>query len=199
MDELGTGTDPSLWRSYSPGDFGTTSLAQEIFRNCDYPLLPDSRVGPDRGGGVCKQVWPTMPIALKPLYRFVQGKPGSSFALELMRKTGFDMDWISRINELAGKDLGKTEDLMLEWEQKNQQLEQTLFENRQKLAHLTAMLEEYGRLKNKISEKRKLAMDQAKKEAELLLAEANKRIEQTIRIIQENKADKTKRQKLATN
>jgi len=193
LDELGTGTDPRYGAPIAQ------VILEQLREKKSFVIatthFSQIREWSRKEEAVLQASMAYDAIALKPLYKYIQGKPGSSFALELMRKTGFDMDWISRINELAGKDLGKTEDLMLEWEQKNQQLEQTLFENRQKLAHLTAMLEEYGRLKNKISEKRKLAMDQAKKEAELLLAEANKRIEQTIRIIQENKADKNKTSK----
>jgi DNA mismatch repair protein MutS2 len=193
LDELGTGTDP---RYGAP-------IAQVILeRLLDKKsfVIATTHFSQIREWGrtenaVLQASMAYDAVALKPLYRFIQGKPGSSFALELMRKTGFEMDWISRINDLAGKELGKTEDLMLEWERKNQQLEQTLSENLQKSAHLAAMLEEYSRLKFKIGEKRKLAMDQAKKEADLLLAEANKRIEQTIRIIQENKADKNKTSK----
>lgn len=190
LDELGTGTDP---RYGAP----IAQVILEQLREKKSFVIATTHFSQIREWGrkedaVLQASMAYDAIALKPLYKYIQGKPGSSFALELMRKTGFDLDWISRINELAGKDLGKTEDLMLEWEQKNQQLEHTLAENLQKSAHLTAMLEEYGRLKHKIGEKRKLAMDQAKKEAELLLAEANKRIEQTIRIIQENKADKNK-------
>ncbi len=190
LDELGTGTDPRygapiaqviLEQLLDKGSFviATTHFSQIREWGRNEQAVLQASMAYDA-------------VALKPLYRFVQGKPGSSFALELMRKTGFEDAWISRINNLAGKQLGKTEDLMLEWERKNQELEQTLTENLQKSAHLSAMLKEYNQLKQKISDKRKTALDQAKKEADSLLAEANKRIEQTIRIIQENKADKHK-------
>ncbi len=190
LDELGTGTDPRygapiaqviLEQLLNKGSFviATTHFSQIREWGRNEQAVLQASMAYDA-------------VALKPLYRFVQGKPGSSFALELMRKTGFEDAWISRINSLAGKQLGKTEDLMLEWERKNQELEQTLAENMQKSAHLSAMLKEYNQLKQKINDKRKTALDQAKKEADSLLAEANKRIEQTIRIIQENKADKHK-------
>lgn len=196
LDELGTGTDPRYGAPIAQ------VLLEQLLNKKSF-VIATTHFSQIREWGRAEQavLQASMAydaLALKPLYRFVQGKPGSSFALELMRKTGFDLDWITRINDLAGKELGKTEDLMLEWERKNQELEQTVTENLQKSAHLSAMLEEYSRLKQKVSDKRKLAMDQAKKEAESLLAEANKRIEQTIRIIQENKADKGKTAKART-
>ena len=39
-----------------------------------------------------------------------------------MRKTGFDENWMKRIEELTGKEIGKTEDMMLHLEQQNQYL-----------------------------------------------------------------------------
>ena len=148
LDELGTGTDP---RYGAP----IAQVILELLLDKKSFVIATTHFSQIREWGrtenaVLQASMAYDAVALKPLYRFIQGKPGSSFALELMRKTGFEMDWIYRINDLAGKELGKTEDLMLEWERKNQQLEQTLSENLQKSAHLAAMLEEYSRLKFKI-------------------------------------------------
>ncbi len=190
LDELGTGTDPRYGAPIAQVmlenllEKGAWAIATTHFSQ----IREWGRTDPS----VLQASMAYDALALKPLYQFVQGKPGSSFALELMRKTGFESSWIERINQLAGVDLGKTEDLMLEWERKNQYLEQLLLENEEKNRHLQLLMSEYQQLKQKIADKRQTALTQAKKEAETLLFEANKRIEQTIRIIQENKADKTK-------
>lgn len=196
LDELGTGTDP---RYGAP-------IAQVILENL---LLSGARVVATthfsqirewgrKEGAVMQAAMAYDALNLKPLYRFIQGKPGSSFALELMRKTGFQTPWIERINSIAGEELGKTEDLMLDLEKKNQEVQEILESNRKKSQHIQEMLEEYTRLKERISEKRKDAVVQTKKEMENLFLEANRRIEQTIRIIQENKADKNKTAKART-
>lgn len=193
LDELGTGTDPRfgapiaqvvLEQLLQKGSWviATTHFSQIREWGRNEPAVLQASMAYDA-------------VALKPLYRFIQGKPGSSFALELMRKTGFETSWIQRINELSGRELGKTEDLMLEWERKNQYVSQLIIENEEKHRHLELLMNEYRQLKQKIADKRQLALVQAKKEAQNLLFEANKKIEQTIRIIQENKADKGKTQK----
>lgn len=190
LDELGTGTDPRFGAPIAQ------VILEQLLERGSY-VIATTHFSQIREWGrtenaVMQASMAYDAIALKPLFQFIQGKPGSSFALELMRKTGFDSNWIERINTIAGSELGKTEDLMLEWEQKNQQLQQLLIENAQKNRHLSEMVSEYANLKSKLSEKRKSAMEQTKKEVSQLLADANKRIEQTIRIIQENKADKHK-------
>jgi DNA mismatch repair protein MutS2 len=88
LDEIGAGTDPR---------FGAP-IAQAVLEKL---LANHSRVIAtthfsqlrEWGTGMVDVLQASMAYdahALKPLYRLVVGKPGSSFALELMRKTGFD-------------------------------------------------------------------------------------------------------------
>jgi DNA mismatch repair protein MutS2 len=128
--------------------------------------------------------------ALKPLYHLVVGKPGSSFALELMRKTGFEVSWIDRIKTLAGKQMGKTEDLMLSLEKQNQQLLQQVGAYNEKLRHLEELTTSYQQLKDKLQAKRQEYLLSARDEAKKLLAETNQQIENTIRAIREHGAEK---------
>lgn len=131
---------------------------------------------------------------LKPLYTLISGKPGSSFALELMRKTGFDESHIVRVRNLSGEESGRTEDLLLELSEKQQDLDALLTENVKKQEQLDLLLNEYATLKDKIQGKRKDILDDARNKASELLKEANKQIELTIRTIREHGAqpEKTK-------
>lgn len=137
---------------------------------------------------------------LRPLYKLVSGRPGSSFALELLRKTGFENELISRVETLSGEESQKTEDLLLDLEEKQRELNEILGENKHKQQQLDLLLEEYNKLKEKIESKRKDILDAAKHKAAGLLNEANKQIELTIRTIREHGANKEKtvvaRQKL---
>jgi DNA mismatch repair protein MutS2 len=193
LDELGTGTDPRYGAPIAQ------VILEQLLRSKAMVIatthFSQIREWGNNESAVMQSAMAYDAVNLKPLYKFIQGKPGSSFALELMRKTGFEHNWLERINEIAGKELGKTEDLMLDLEKKNQELEHTLNANLKKSAHLQEMLEEYARLKEKIADKRKLAVDQTRLEMQQLFQEANRQIEQTIRIIQENKADKQKTSK----
>jgi DNA mismatch repair protein MutS2 len=133
---------------------------------------------------------------LQPLYRMVPGKPGSSFALQLLKKTGFSDHVIKEIEGLGGEESRKTEHLLIELEQQQAKLQHLLAENEQKEKHLQMLLEEYHSLKQKIETRRREMLDQAKIKAGRMLDEANKQIEMTIRVIREHKADKVKTQEV---
>ena len=133
---------------------------------------------------------------LQPLYRMVPGKPGSSFALQLLKKTGFSDHVIKEIEGLGGEESRKTEHLLIELEQQQVKLQHLLAENEQKEKHLQMLLEEYHSLKQKIETRRREMLDQAKIKAGRMLDEANKQIEMTIRVIREHKADKVKTQEV---
>ncbi len=188
MDEIGAGTDPR---------FGAP-IAQAVLEqllNAGAFVIATTHFSQLRewGMGISEVVQASMAYdaeALKPLYHLVVGKPGSSFALELMRKTGFESDWIDRIRTLAGKQMGKTEDLMLSLEKQNQQLLQQVGAYNEKLKHLEELTTSYQQLKDKLQAKRQEYLLSAREEAKKLLAETNQQIENTIRAIREHGAEK---------
>ncbi len=193
LDELGTGTDPRygapiaqavLERLAEKRSFvvATTHFSQIREWGARSPFVLQASMAYDA-------------VKLEPRYQFVSGKPGSSFALELMRKTGFDSAWLESIQELAGKQLGKTEDLMLDLDRKNEHLQQLLQENQRKTIHLQQLIDDYSQIKEKIQSKRQQIIDQTRLESQKILSKANQQIEETIRIIRENRADKNKTQK----
>lgn len=188
MDEIGAGTDPRfgapiaqavLEQLLAQGSFviATTHFSQLREWGLGYAEVVQASMAYDAH-------------ALKPLYHLVVGKPGSSFALELMRKTGFDTQWIERIKTLAGKQMGKTEDLMLSLERQNQQLLQQVKTYEEKLQHLEELTASYQSLKDKLQAKRQEYLSAARDEAKKLLADTNQQIENTIRAIREHGAEK---------
>lgn len=188
MDEIGAGTDPR---------FGAP-IAQAVLEqmlNQGAFVIATTHFSQLRewGMGLTEVVQASMAYdaeALKPLYHLVVGKPGSSFALELMRKTGFESQWIDRIKTLAGKQMGKTEDLMLSLEKQNQQLLQQVGSYNEKLRHLEELTHSYQQLKDKLQSKRQEYLLSARDEAKKLLADTNQQIENTIRAIREHGAEK---------
>ena len=193
FDEVGAGTDPRFGAPIAQavmetlsekGAFAiaTTHFSQLREWGMDQPQVLQASMAYDAR-------------ELKPLYRLISGKPGSSFALELMRKTGFDSRWMKRIEQLSGTQMGRTEDLMLQVERQTQELEERLNSVRKKEEDLELLQAEYLALKNKLQDKRRDVLAQAKADAQRLMSEANQQIEQTIRVIREHGADKQKTQK----
>ncbi len=129
---------------------------------------------------------------MQPLFKLSIGNPGSSFAIEIARKIGLPEEVIADASEKVGSayiDMDKyLQDIVRDkryWESKRQNIRQ----REKKLEELTAR---YEADLLAIEKQRKELLKQAKGDAAQLLAEANARIEKTIREIKEAQAEKEK-------
>jgi DNA mismatch repair protein MutS2 len=129
---------------------------------------------------------------MQPLFQLQMGKPGSSFAFEIARKIGLPEEIL---NEAAGKAGVKNvnydrhlKDIARDkryWETKRQSIRQ----QEKKLEELVA---EYEKEMSGVKTMRKEIISKAKDEAQQLLKESNRMIENTIRQIKESQAEKEK-------
>ncbi|NJN27952.1 MAG: hypothetical protein HC819_19260 [Cyclobacteriaceae bacterium] len=127
---------------------------------------------------------------LEPLYQLEIGKPGSSFALEIAGKIGLPKSLIQSAKQKVGTDAVELDRLLaeLEEEKKNHEEQKARFEKQNDM--LEKAISNYKSLQNDLDERKKEIMNQAKLEAKSLLKEANQRVENLIRDIKENKAEK---------
>jgi len=129
---------------------------------------------------------------MQPLFTLSIGNPGSSFAIEIARKIGLPEDVIADASEIVGSDYINMDKYLQDivrdkryWESKRQNI-------RQKEKRLEEITETYETDLLDVEKQRKELIRQAKTEAERILAEANAKIENTIRTIRESQADKEK-------
>ena len=129
---------------------------------------------------------------MQPLFKLSIGNPGSSFAIEIARKIGLPEEVIAAASEKVGSayiDMDKYLQYIVRdkryWESKRQNIRQ----REKKLEELTAR---YEADLIALEKQRKELLKQAKGDAAQLLAEANARIENTIREIKEAQAEKEK-------
>jgi len=129
---------------------------------------------------------------MKPLYLLKQGKPGSSFAIEIATSIGFPEEELKRASELIGGS-------QLDFEQQLQDLEVEKSEVKKKTTELQVADEFIGELianyEKRIAEldrSKNEILQQAREEAQQLLQDSNKLIERTIKEIRESQADKEK-------
>ena len=127
---------------------------------------------------------------IRPLFRLEMGKPGSSFAVEIARKIGLPEEIIRRASEKAGSDHINIEKQLREiardkhyWEQKRDRIRLT----DRKVEELE---QTYAEQLTKIRAERQEILKRAKEEAQQLIADANRQIENTIRTIREAQAEK---------
>jgi len=127
---------------------------------------------------------------MRALFQLQIGQPGSSFAIEIARKTGLPEEVIHDASEIVGSDYIQSDKYLQDiirdkryWENKRQSIHQREKQLEQTIAHYE---EEVKNLK----EERRQILSQAKQQAEELLVESNRRIENTIREIREHQAEK---------
>ncbi|MFV0417535.1 MAG: endonuclease MutS2 [Dysgonomonas sp.] len=129
---------------------------------------------------------------MQPLFTLSIGNPGSSFAIEIARKIGLPEDVIGDASEIVGSDYINMDKYLQDivrdkryWESKRQNI-------RQKEKRLEEITETYETDLMSVEKQRKELIREAKAEAERILAEANAKIENTIRTIRESQAEKEK-------
>jgi DNA mismatch repair protein MutS2 len=127
---------------------------------------------------------------IRPLFKLEQGKPGSSFAIEIARKIGLPEDIIRVASDKAGSDHINLERQLREiardrryWSQKRDRIRLT----DRKVEELESS---YTEQLSRIKEERKEILREAKEEAQRLISDANRQIENTIRTIKEAQAEK---------
>ncbi len=127
---------------------------------------------------------------MRPLYIFRKGLPGSSFAFEMARNAGFPTDVLKAAQAKTGRQHLQFEQELQQIEVEKQQLLQRSREVETADRLLSDTLEKYNRLTAEIEERKSAYIKEAKTQAAEIVAQANRRIEQTIREIKEKQAER---------
>jgi len=127
---------------------------------------------------------------MQALFQLSIGQPGSSFAIEIARKTGIPEEVIKDASDIVGQDYIQSDKYLQDivrdkryWEGKRQ----TIHQHEKSLEHKITRYEDEL---SEIEHQRKEILRKAKEEAEELLRESNKKIENAIREIREAQAEK---------
>jgi len=194
LDELGAGTDPNFGGGIAESvlrgllDRKVWGVATTHYYNLklfasNHPAIRNGAMQFDSK-------------KLEPLFQLEIGKPGSSFALEIARKTGLPSQTIQQAEAIIGQELTGLETLMKSVAEEKQSLDKRLREIQVREKKLNETLSHYQTLSAELNAKKKEIIDKAKTEASTLLKDTNREIEKTIRHIRENKAEKKETRKV---
>jgi DNA mismatch repair protein MutS2 len=197
MDELGSGTDPDFGGAIAQAILN--SLLKKRVWGVATTHYHNLKLFAGQQQGIRNAAMRFDDKNLVPLYVLDIGKPGSSFALEIARKTGLPYFTIEEAEKLVGKDLAGFEKMVRSLEKERQQLSEKIKQLELQEANLKQSLTKYQSLSTEIEAKKKEIIDKAKIEAQTLLKETNREIEKTIRHIRENKAEKKETSKVRKN
>jgi len=193
IDEMGAGTDPAfgggiaeaiLSNLVSGGSWGVVTTHYANLKTL-----------PERLGGIRNGAMLFDSERLTPLFKLVIGKPGSSYAMELARKSGLPGAIIQEAKNLIGAELVGLEALMRRTENEKVATEKLKQELARRDQQLKEQLSKYEKLSAELESKKKEIISRAKDEASALLRETNREIEKTIRHIKENKAEKKEKKR----
>jgi DNA mismatch repair protein MutS2 len=192
IDEFGTGTDPLFGGPIAEAvleiinqkkAFGviTTHYSNlKLFAN-NTPGLQNASMVFDN-------------LNLQPMYMLEMGKPGSSYAFEIAQKIGLS----AQIIELAKNKIGVQQRKMDLERDKKEVLDQKIALEKQN-RHYKTLLEDNEKLKLYYAENKRNLIKDAKLEAQTIIKNANKLVENTVAQIIEAKADKQTTQTLRAN
>ena len=183
IDEFGSGTEPVIG-----GAIAEAILERLLAKGC-YGVITthyaNIKYYASNTEGIANGAMMFDVQNIRPLFRLEMGKPGSSFAVEIARKIGLPEDIIRAAGEKAGSDHINIEKQLREiardkhyWEQKRDRIRQT----DRKVEELE---QTYAGQLSKIRAERQEILKKAKLEAQQLIADANRQIENTIRTIRE--------------
>ena len=129
---------------------------------------------------------------IRPLFKLETGTPGSSFAFELARKIGLPEDVVKKAEEKAGTEFVDMERHLKKIARNRRMWEEKLAKIKSTDKTLESITDKYQKELSDLQALRKSILEQAREEAKTILAEANKKIESTIKEIRESQAEKEK-------
>lgn len=188
IDEFGGGTEPAiggamaeaiLSRYHQKGTFGVITTHYQNLKHFA-----------DGHEGVVNAAMLYDRHQMQPLFQLQIGNPGSSFAVEIARKIGIPEDVIAEASQIVGQDYIDADKYLQDivrdkryWEGKRQNIHQQEKQMQQTIAR-------YEDEVTDLHGQRRDILKKAREEAQQIIADANARIEATIKEIKEAQAEK---------
>lgn len=188
IDEFGTGTEPSLGGALAESILESFA-GRKAFGviNTHYTNL---KVFADKNEGLLNGAMRFDSEELTPMFELEMGKPGNSFAFEVAQKMGLPSGIIKNAQRKLGKNQINFEKLLKELDIEKKAFAEQNASLQKQIDELKQRSQQYTALKNFLESDRQRIISQAKEDAQKIIRDANKTIENTIRHIKENNAEK---------
>lgn len=192
IDEFGSGTEPQiggaiaqalLMRFNAAGMWGVVTTHYQNLKTLasEVPGLINGSMLYDRQ-------------RMQPLFRLDIGHPGSSFAIEIARKTGLPSDVIDDACAIVGSDYVNLDKYLLDiardkryWANKREDI-------RRRHKHLEEVIDRYETKQQDLDSRSRAILDEARQEGLRIVSESNAAVERTIRDIREAQAERDRTQ-----
>ncbi len=194
IDEFGAGTEPqlggamaeaSLEKLSASGSFGIVTTHYTNLK-----LMAGKHAGIVNGA----MLYDTR--AMTPLFRLSIGKPGSSFAFEIARKIGFPSDVLESATSKISSTQLDFEKQLAQLEVDKKAIEQKTTDLRVADETLASLVSRYESLLGSLESRKNEILKEARNKARQIIDGSNRLVENTIRSIKENNAEKEVTRKL---
>ncbi len=136
---------------------------------------------------------------MKPMYVLEIGKPGSSYAFEIAQNIGLQPEVLALAREKTGTNQNRIDSLLVDLEREKKQIYDTKIQLSTQQNKVKNLVSENEKLQEFLEENRRTLIREAKLEAQAIIKNANKLVENTIAGIKENQADKEVTRQLRQN
>ncbi len=188
VDEFGSGTEPQIGGAIAQAllqrfvESGCYGVITSHFRNLIH--FADGTDGMVNGSMLYDR------NRMEPMFRLSIGHPGSSFAIDIARKTGLPAEIIAHAEEIAGSDYVNFDRYLNDINRDRRYWENKRMNIRQKEKRLDDLLERYDSDAESLREQRRQIIADAREEARRILEGSSAAIERTIREIRAAQADR---------
>ncbi len=197
IDEFGTGTDPQFGGPIAEAVL--ENLNKKNIRGVVTTHYSNLKTFANSSPGLENASMLFNNEKMQPLYILSMGKPGSSYAFEIAQKIGLSAEVLNSAKNKVGNYQKKVDTLLVDLERDKKELIDARISVEKKERSVKTLLAENEQLKAYLEENKKLILKNAKIEAQSIIKNANKLIENTISEIRESKADKLQTQTLRQN
>lgn len=128
--------------------------------------------------------------AMKPIFKLLQGTSGSSFAVEIALRTGIPRSVIDEAERIVGSDYFNLDKYLLDINRDRRYWENKRADIKRREKHLEEVIHRYEENAENLRQQRRVILDEAKSQADSIIARSNAAVEQTIRSIRESNAAK---------
>ncbi|UKJ05853.1 endonuclease MutS2 [Solitalea lacus] len=188
IDEFGTGTDPQFGGPIAEAVLQV--LNQKKAKGVITTHYSNLKLFANNTDGLENASMLFDNTHMQPMYVLQMGKPGSSYAFEIAQKIGLPEQVLKLAKVKIGDQQKKVDTLLVDLEREKKQLYDTKIEIERRQKRLNELLEENKKLKEYYEENRKKLVNDAKIQAQDILKNANKLVENTIAEIRTTKAEK---------
>jgi DNA mismatch repair protein MutS2 len=136
---------------------------------------------------------------MKPLYILDIGKPGSSYAFEIAQNIGLQKEVLALAKQKIGTNQNSIDSLLVNLEKEKRQVHETKVKLSNQQNRLNQLLAENEKQKSFLEENKRTLIKDAKVQAQNIIKDANKLVENTIAQIKKKQADKEATREIRQN